>query len=143
MEGGPDSGTLRVSHQRDSNGRTALHLAARNGQEHVANILMETLTKSCHEAKDNDGRTALHLAAQTENFSSTLSLVNVWKGGIFKEDNKCHTPLKLLSKKGHSEVVRTLLESAAELDHIGNVLREAAEWRFEEACALWARRMEV
>ena len=141
MEGGPDSGTLRVSHQRDSNGRTALHLAARNGQEHVAHLLMETLTKSCHEAKDNDGRTALHLAAQTENFSSTHSLVNVWKGGIFKEDNKSHNPLKLPSKKGHSAVVRTLLESAAELDHIGNVLREAAEWSFEEACELWARRM--
>ena len=141
MEGRPDSGTLRVSHQRDSNGRTALHLAAGNGQEHVANLLMETLTKSYHEAKDNDGRTALHLAAQNGIVSSTLSLVNAWKGGTFKEDNRCHTPLKLPSRKGHSEVVRTPLESAAELDHIVNVLREAAKWRFEEACELWARRM--
>ena len=141
MERRPDFGTFRVSPERDSNGRTALHLAAGNGQEHVANLLMETLTKSYHEAKDNDDRMALHLAAQTGNVSSTHSLVNVWKGGIFKEDNKGHAPLKLPNKKGNSEVVRTLLESAAELDNIANGLREAAEWRFEQACELWARRM--
>ena len=63
MEGDPNSGTLGVIHQRDSNERTALHLAAQNGQEHVANLLMETLTHSYHEAKDNDAKTALHLAA--------------------------------------------------------------------------------
>ena len=63
MEWEPNSGTLRVIHQRDSNGRTALHLAAFDGQQDIANLLMETLIQSYHEAKDNDGRTALHLAA--------------------------------------------------------------------------------
>ena len=143
MEGDPNSGTLRVIHERDSNGRTALHLAARNGQEDVANLLMETLTQSYHQAKDNDGRTALRLAAQNGHASLTLFLVNAWKGGIFKEDNNGHTPLKLAIKQGHSEVVQILLNSAVEFDNVGNVLREAAKWGFEEICKLCNGRMGV
>ena len=141
MEGDPNSGTLRVIHQRDSNGRTALHLAARNGQEDVANFLMETLTQSYHEARDNDGRTALHLAAQNGHVSLTLFLVNAWKGGILKEDNQGHTPLQLASIEGHSEVVRILLENTVEFDHVGSVLREAAKWGFKEICELCIGRM--
>ena len=143
MEGYSNSGTLRVIHERDSNGRTALHLAARNGQEDVANHLMETLIQSYHEAKDNDGRTALHLAAQNGHVSSTLFLVNAWKGGIFKEDNKGHTPLKLAINEGHSEVVRILLNSAVEFENVGNVLREAAKWGFKETCKFCIRRMGI
>ena len=58
-----------------------------------------------------------------------------------KEDNKGRTPLKLPSKEGHSEVVRTVMESALEFDHIRNVLREAAKRGFEEVCELWIERL--
>ena len=124
---------------RDSNGRTALHLAACNGHEGIVDLLMETLGHSHHEAKDNDGRTALHLAAQNGHVSITISLVNAWKIGIMNKDNKGLTPLKLASKGGHSEVVRTLLESAVELDD-RDVLREAAKWGFKAICELCAKR---
>lgn len=141
MEGDPESGTLRVINQRDGNGRTALHLAARDGQEDVAKLLMETSIQSYHEAEDKDGITALHLAAQNGRVGLMRFVVNAWKGGILKEDNKGRTPSKLPSKEGHSEVVRTLLESAAEFDHIGEVLREAAQRGFEEVCELWIKRL--
>ena len=58
-----------------------------------------------------------------------------------KEDNKGRTPLKLPSKEGHLEVVRTLLKSALEFDHIGKVLQEAAKRGFEEVCELWIERL--
>ena len=128
--------------QRDSNGRTALHLAARNGHEGIINLLMGTLTDSHREAKDHDGRTALHLAAQSGHVSITTSLVNAWKDGIMNEDNNGHAPLKLASEGGHSEVVRTLLESAVEIDDIRDVLREAARWGFKGICELCTKRMD-
>lgn len=141
MKGDPNSGTLRVIHERDSNGRTALHLAARSGQEDVASHLTEALIQSHYEVKDKDGRTALHLAAQSGHVGLTLFLVKAWKGGILEEDNKGHTPLKPAIEQGHSEVVRILLNSAVEFDNVGNVLQEAAKWGFKEICELCVERM--
>jgi ankyrin repeat protein len=99
-----DSG-LDVNKRYEDNGLTALHVAAKEGQDQVAWLLMEQSADVA--AKDKDGLTALHWASW--NGSKMTAEMLLEKGADFKaQDNDGRTPLHLAVKQGHEAVALLL-----------------------------------
>ncbi|XP_060584216.1 LOW QUALITY PROTEIN: ankyrin repeat domain-containing protein 27-like [Ruditapes philippinarum] len=91
---------------RDDMGRTALHLAAFNGQGSLIDILCKhgCLT----DATDYLGCTPLHLAAQKGHQNIILLLVH-FGADISAVDNEGNTSLHLCAKNGHEDCVKAIL----------------------------------
>jgi ankyrin repeat protein len=94
---------------KDSNGKTALMLAATSG-----NITaMETLVNKFHAnvtVKDKNDQTALSQAASMGLNDSVKTLLNFRPKVTEGQDINGNTPLMNAVKNGHSNVVKTLLE---------------------------------
>ena len=102
---------------QDGEGRTALHLAARNGHQEIVSLLMKRSPDPPElAARDNNGRTALHLASQHGHNGIAKTLADAWKKGIDAKDNDGCTPLRLASQAGHSKIVDILLVRSAKVD---------------------------
>jgi ankyrin repeat protein len=102
---------------RKSDFRTALHLAAFNGQVEVTRILLEH--KADQNAPDREGRTPLHLASLNGHIDVVRLLV---EDGVDMgaQDNNCSTALHLASREGHVDVGRFLLEHGIDVNARNN-----------------------
>ncbi|GLT57284.1 hypothetical protein SLA2020_302670 [Shorea laevis] len=91
-------------------GETPLHMAAKNGCNEVARLLLAH--GAFIEAKANNGMTPLHLAVWDSIRSDDYSVVKTlleYKADCSAEDNEGMTPLNHLSKGPGSEKLRELL----------------------------------
>jgi ankyrin repeat protein len=96
----------------DSNGWTALHHAAYNGDIDSATILLDSGAKV--DEYSNAQRTALHFAA-AKNFVNIIELLISRSADIEAADINHATPLHFACKKGSLESVRLLLNKKANL----------------------------
>lgn len=104
--GGATGSERSVARKRDGMGRTALHLAARDGD-------VRTLTRllaegSALDATDDEGRTPLHLAAGNGRFGAVAALLDAGSD-LSVRDLEGRTPLHLAARNGHPDVVEQLL----------------------------------
>lgn len=91
---------------RDSMGRSALHLAARDGDARtLARLLAEG---AALDAADDEGRTPLHLAAGSGRAEAVTALLGAGSD-LSARDLEGRTPLHLAARNGHPEVVERLL----------------------------------
>ena len=97
-----------------SDGRTALHCAAENGNLDCARLLLEAGAEKGVKAK---GKAPLHLAASNGHTEMVRVLL---ESGAEKDATERYgaTPLHLAANKGRSEVVRVLLDSGAAKDQV-------------------------
>ncbi|KAL8391898.1 hypothetical protein RB595_002193 [Gaeumannomyces hyphopodioides] len=88
-----------------------LHLAAENGHEAVAKLLVEAGVNK--EARNRYGETPLHVAAENGHEAVARLLV---EAGADKEPKNSwgNTPLHLAAKYGHEAVARLLVEAGAD-----------------------------
>lgn len=101
------SGGVDINHATASSGWTALHLASKQADLPMVQVLLEfgaDLNKADHE-----GRTPIHEAA----FAGSLAIVQllISKGGNYKADGKGQMPLYDAASNGHLEVVQFLSET--------------------------------
>lgn len=94
---------------RDRNGRTALHLAAKNGNSSLALIMVNDFSIKT-SVEDNYGQTPLHLAAESGHLEVTRLLVNDFDSNINAKDKDGHLPLYLAVRNQHKDVVKLLLK---------------------------------
>jgi len=95
---------------RDSDGFTALHIAAFAGDPDTVKCLMEG--KADVDAQNDDGNTPLHLAAMTGQVNACRVLVE--EGGCMVNPTNCHsfTPAHLAAYAGHRHILRFLVDEA-------------------------------
>ena len=97
----------------DGLGRTALHIAARDGSQGVLDVLLK-YQPSLRSVSDADSRMPIHLASLNGNLDCVMSLS--------VDDNWNHlgymarTPLLEASMQGHLAVVSFLLEKGSSID---------------------------
>ncbi|KAH0558926.1 hypothetical protein GP486_004447 [Trichoglossum hirsutum] len=97
----------------DRNGKRALHLAAENGHEAIALLLIEGGADL--NSGDYGGRTAVHLAA--ENGHGRVALLLTQKGADPKAgDSSGKTALHLASENGHASLIQLLLQTGVNID---------------------------
>ena len=65
---------------KDDDGRTALHLAARNGHKDVVALLLDKMDGASIAAKDDEGKTALHWAAENGHKDVVALLLDKMEG---------------------------------------------------------------
>ncbi|KAH8646463.1 hypothetical protein BGZ60DRAFT_570650, partial [Tricladium varicosporioides] len=94
---------------RDSQGRSALHLAVTGTSSTVAEWLLDH-GGSVHDL-DQDGRTPLHYCGSAPNVHLTLDA----KAQINRTDKKGITAIQLAALAGQEDIVRTLIERGADL----------------------------
>ena len=95
----------------DSDGRCALHHAARHGHRGVARILLARdglLVKK----RDQSFRTPLHLAAQFGH-SEVIELLLHFQAEVDAQDYMGMTPLQKAATNGHTQVLQQLIVSGA------------------------------
>ena len=106
---------------KDSNGWTALHYAAQNGDFESVQILIDK--KADINAFSNNGRTPLHLAAKMNRKNIVRYLLDKilekYKGDSqkyinTKDEHGC-TPIHLAAKEGNKECLEILLSKGADL----------------------------
>ena len=121
---------LDMFREKDSTGRTALHLAAAAGHDKVINVWLEECSPSDRLAtvreKDSTGRTALHLSAAA-GFDTVTQLLleglhadrlNIVR---IKDSTGC-TALHLAAAAGHDKVIKLLLREFTPSDRLAIVL---------------------
>ena len=91
----------------DRFGRTALHIAAREGHLTVCKILLEVAKNK--SPKDNNGRVPLHMAAREGHLPVCQLLLDAAEDKNPKDD-KDVTPYSLALENGHQEVARFISE---------------------------------
>ncbi|XP_015250018.1 PREDICTED: ankyrin repeat domain-containing protein 50-like [Cyprinodon variegatus] len=101
---------------RDSEGRTALHVASWQGSVEIVDLLLKHGANP--NAQDSEGRPPLHSVAWTghEQVGHRLLAAN---NVII--DLACHqgaTPLSIAAQEGHFNIVKMLLENGANPNHI-------------------------
>jgi ankyrin repeat protein len=103
---------INIEAKEDIYGRTALHLAAIDGHEVAARLLLEK-GANIHAEKE-DGWTALHLAAW--NGSEAVARLLLEKGADIEAKNSSHgrTALHLAALGGQKVIVRLLLVKGAD-----------------------------
>ena len=118
--------------QKDTNGTTALHWAAREGHLAIARLL---LIKGANiNMKDHRNKTALHNAATSGNEELVQLLLK--KGAdVNAGNNNNWTALHFAAASGHEGIFRLLIEMGADInmkdDFHGTVLHFAAESGYE------------
>ncbi|XP_042340035.1 CARD- and ANK-domain containing inflammasome adapter protein [Plectropomus leopardus] len=99
----------------DNEKKTALHLAAMEGNVHAVASLLSQKAKG--GAKDMDGSTPLHYAAAGGHASVVSTLLqSLSNKGIDERNVWRKTPLHAAAERGHDIVVRLLLEAGAKIN---------------------------
>ncbi|CAK9864988.1 unnamed protein product [Sphagnum jensenii] len=103
----------------NKNWSTPLHAAAFWGHNHVVKLLLESPEVQASLAATGSRvktTTALHLACKHGYRETVSSLLSCKQVRVNVEDNKSLTPLHLAVQKGHTKIVRLLLENGADVD---------------------------
>lgn len=105
---------------KDDNDETALHWAAMNGHDRVAELL---LAKGAEvDATDNEGMTPLHWAAfygrldVVKLLLANKAAVNVRSGDMSPSGLETKTPLLLAAESGHNDIMELLLSHGADIN---------------------------
>ncbi|KAI4958820.1 hypothetical protein J4E86_004427 [Alternaria arbusti] len=112
-------------HAKDTLGRTALQLAAKDGYEAIVNLLLKYDFSLDMKSDDFDdsrrrhsnvypGSTALHFAARQGHISIVKTLLN-HGATVDSRDAKNATPLHHAIINGKTEIVKVLLEAKADI----------------------------
>ncbi|XP_028398575.1 transient receptor potential cation channel subfamily A member 1-like [Dendronephthya gigantea] len=100
---------------RDKNERTALHIAAANGNVEVMNILLSY--KPDVVAIDDRGKCPLHIAAENNNLDCARILIEADKDCVNYTDFMWRTPLHLASVYSRDKkLIQLLLENGADVN---------------------------
>uniref|UniRef100_A0A1B0AUK0 Uncharacterized protein n=1 Tax=Glossina palpalis gambiensis TaxID=67801 RepID=A0A1B0AUK0_9MUSC len=103
---------------RDDCGYTALHYAARNGNEQICKMLIED-GKADVNARTKGGVTSLHRAAMMGHVTIVKLLVDS-KAAIDLQDDDGETALHRAAASGHLEICKLLLELQPQLKDIAD-----------------------
>ena len=95
------------------NSFTPLHLASREGQPHVAGILLEHGADT--DARDDGNCTPLHLASRRGKLEVARFLID-HGADVNARDMVSFTPLHLASREGQLEVARFLIDHGADVN---------------------------
>ncbi|KAI9993602.1 hypothetical protein PInf_015887 [Phytophthora infestans] len=87
---------------RDSNGNTALHVAAQSDNEGLVMLILRGCDHTLLSQKNNEGETALHIAAKLGYFGIARSLL-AYGASVKDEDSQGRTPLILSILENHVE----------------------------------------
>ena len=93
-------------------GRTALHLAARNGFLEICHLLIEKLKDKDVDAEDVYGWTPLHLAAWERHLDVVKVLVEK-KANVHATTKNGRTPLHMCSYSGGINIIKYLISKGA------------------------------
>jgi ankyrin repeat protein len=85
-----------------SNGKTALHSAARNGHVEVVRALL-TMDPGIATRIDKKGQTALHMAVKGQNIEVVEELIVADPSAVNRIDTKGNTPLHIATRKGRAQ----------------------------------------
>lgn len=97
---------------KGSVGRTALHMAARNGQDRVCHLLLEDSKFLSENDVDKKGWTALHFAARHGHEKVVQVLLDAEKfSEVDAVTENGQTALHIASREGQQQVCECLLES--------------------------------
>lgn len=102
---------------QDGDGRegSALHVAARIGDDRVVQFLLERGANI--EAQNYFKETALHIAAK-EGHDNVVRLLLKWKANIEAADNDNYTPLHEAVIANHLQIVKLLLHQQANVEAV-------------------------
>jgi hypothetical protein len=127
----------------DDESRSALHLAAYNGDTALATVLLKRNART--ELRDTEGRTALHWAAYNGFRDFVLQLIDA-KCDLDSQDNGGRTSLIYAAHNGHRKVSELLIDSGAGVaieDNEGKVaLDHAVYLEREDVMDILARKMD-
>ncbi len=118
-------------------GRMALHLAAKQGQKEIADLLIEKGASTT--TKDDMEASLLHNAAIGGLEELSMHLIEA--GAPLNDlDKRGRTPLHYAVKQGSLDITKLLVEKGAELDIKGNdertALHIAEDWEFKDILEL-------
>jgi len=94
--------------QKDSNGRTALHIACKNGDHAIVRVLVDS--KANLEARERQGNTALQIACRKGDLEVTEFLVES-KAQLDCSNNEGKAALLTSCRCGNLEVARYMVEA--------------------------------
>jgi ankyrin repeat protein len=97
----------------DSEGQTALHLAAKQNNPDIALALIKA--KANIHATDNEGTTPLHWAAESGHPDTLKALLAAGADKDVNRISRNNTPLQLAVKSGDLDTVKALLEAKADI----------------------------
>ena len=103
------------STQKDSEGWTALHHAAREGHMDIVRCLVENSNCDVNDVnvRENTGYTPLlHYAAREEHTDIVRHLVENSNCDVNVKDSTGYTPLHHAAREGHIDIVRCLVENS-------------------------------
>ncbi|KAJ6316412.1 hypothetical protein OIU78_019658 [Salix suchowensis] len=108
-----------------SNGKTALHSAARNGHLEILKALL-SMEPGLANKIDQKGQTALHMAVKGQNVELVQELIKADPSLTNMVDNQGNSALHIASRKGRDQIVRKLLDIKGINKTIVNRSRETA-----------------
>jgi ankyrin repeat protein len=108
-------GNIVDTNATDKDGRVPLSLAARNGQETVVKLLLDS-GKVDADLKDGEGRTPLSWAAMDGHEAVVNLLLDNGADLESKDRYYSRTPLSWAAGNGHEAVVKLLLDRGAKLE---------------------------
>jgi len=115
---------------KSSNGSTALHYAARYGQEGAARVLLDAGVDVA--ANSSNGLTALHLAAENGHEGVVTMLMGAGADGAAKNDAG-KTSLDLAAQEGHAGAARVLRDAERQVP-TPPTPRSALGWVLSGSC---------
>jgi len=113
-----------INHQ-DSQGSTALHLAAQRGHVQVAQLLLEKAASTCINVVDSRGRTAVAWASRNGH-EAMVKLLLAWGAETLRPDCEGWTALHWAVMGGSAELVEILLSHHANNASLGRLQRNRA-----------------
>ncbi|XXH01515.1 hypothetical protein Hte_007875 [Hypoxylon texense] len=120
--------STELAEQREADGWTPLHIAAKRGWEDIVEFLL-THYSAHTEAKTNQGWTALHIAA--DNGHTKIAFILIDKGAdVVATSILRSTPVYFACYSGHDETAFSLLETMTrqQVLTVSNDQRESLLW---------------